>query len=332
MKNINILVLGVGGNVSQGIVKAIRMSNLNCKILGACVSEDAPGLYMCDKAYISPYASSIDFIEWLIKICNSEKIDLIMTGVEEIIFTIAKNITDIEKKTNAIFVSSTLEKLRIGQDKLLTCEWLKKNGLNYPEFVPSKNFKLAESLFLYKGFPLIGKPRDGKGSNGIMIINNIEELKAVSDLDNYVIQEYIGNESSEYTIGCYCDIKGNLVDIIIMHRILKQGTTHKATVVYDEVIYNEAKKICELFKPTGPLNIQLRLDKESRPVCFELNVRFSGTTPMRAKFGYRDVEAQIYEYILNKDIQNLFNIKTGTAYRYLDEVYKMDSDNVTINK
>lgn len=332
MKKINILVLGVGGNVSQGILKAIRLSKLECNIIGACISEDSPGLYMCDKAYISPYANTNKFIPWLIDLCNLENIDIILTGVEEIIFSIAENIYKIEKNTNAVFISSSLEKLKIGQDKLKTCEWLKANGLNFPEFVASKDYENAMELSIRKGFPLIGKPRDGKGSSGIIIINNKEELTQVSNLDNYVIQEYIGDSNTEYTVGCYCNKKGELVDIIIMHRILKDGTTNKATVVDNQDIYIESKAICEAFKPTGPLNIQLRLDKLGKPVCFELNVRFSGTTPMRANFGYNDVIAQIYEYIFDNEISSLFDIKKGKAYRYLEEVYLMEDSNFEINK
>lgn len=77
MKKINILILGMGGNVSQGILKAIKKSKINCKIIGACISEESFGLFFCDDAYISPYSNSDEFIPWLIDICNKEKIDIV---------------------------------------------------------------------------------------------------------------------------------------------------------------------------------------------------------------------------------------------------------------
>ena len=82
---IHILVLGVGGNVSQGIVKALRKTDLDIHITGACVSPASAGLYMCDEAFLSPYAKEECFISWLAEICNRQKIDMIVTGVEEII-------------------------------------------------------------------------------------------------------------------------------------------------------------------------------------------------------------------------------------------------------
>jgi carbamoyl-phosphate synthase large subunit len=70
MEKINILILGLGGNVSQGILKAVKMANLNCKIFGACINSSSVGLYFCDSAYISPYAHSNDFIPGLIELGN----------------------------------------------------------------------------------------------------------------------------------------------------------------------------------------------------------------------------------------------------------------------
>lgn len=321
MNKLNILVLGVGGNVSQGIIKAIAKSNLDCKVIGACVSPESIGLYLCDKAYISPYASSEDFMPWLIEICNNEKVDIVLTGVEENIFEIAKNIDEFSRGTRAIFKCTTYENLLIGQDKLETSLWLKNNGCNYPKFASSEDTEHIARLIEDVGFPLIAKPRKGKGSNGIFKINNQQDLQKVFKLDEYIIQEYIGDEDAEYTVGCYCDKSGRLLNPIIMRRELKYGTTFKAEIVENSIISAEVIKICGHFKPVGPLNIQLRMDKNNRPVCFELNVRFSGTTPMRAHFGFNDVEAMIKEYVLEQKLPESFEVRTGTAYRYMNEIY-----------
>jgi carbamoyl-phosphate synthase large subunit len=57
-----------------------------------------------------------------------------------------------------------------------------------------------------------------------------------------------------------------------------------------------------------------------KPVCFELNVRFSGTTPIRARWGYNDVEAMIREYILDEPV-TLNPLKEGKVYRYYNEAF-----------
>jgi carbamoyl-phosphate synthase large subunit len=181
----------------------------------------------------------------------------------------------------------------------------------------------TETFVQSVGYPIVAKPRQGKGSTGVFLVHNEQELKKAVDLRGYVLQEYIGTEEDEYTVGCYCDKNGKLVDMIIMKRELQQGSTRTAKVINNDRIREEIAKICRQFRPIGPLNVQMRIDKEGRPVCFELNVRFSGTTPMRAKFGFRDVEAMIKEYVLDEEIRNCFCVRSGTAYRYINELYVM---------
>lgn len=321
MRAINILVLGVGGNVSQGILKAIRQSGISCKLLGACISEESLGLYFCDKALISPYANSCEFIPWLVDTCNEELIDIVLTGVEENIIEIAKNIELLRNKTTTIFEFTNYAKLKIGQDKYDTCCWLRSNDCNFPMFALAED-ELAISKIIKKcGFPLIAKPRKGKGSQGIVMLHTEEDLNTLREMEDYVVQEYVGSSDSEFTVGSYCDQNGKLLNHIIMKRELRYGTTFKAEIVDDVAISNEVVKICESFKPVGPLNIQLRKNKDGKPVCFELNVRFSGTTPIRAHFGFNDVATIIREYVLGEDISTLLNVRKGIAYRVPNEVY-----------
>lgn len=322
-EKIRILILGVGGNVSQGIIKALKNSDVNAELIGACVSEDAVGLYMCDKAYIAPYANDNKFLPWLIELCNNENVDIVLTGVEENIYAIMEQIELFNNKTKALFIASDFDKLKIGQDKYLTCEWLERNSCNFPKYCRLEELKEVEKLIEKVGFPLVAKPCVGKSSRGVYLVKNRTELDKIiqTEKEPYVLQECVGNNETEYTVGCYCDKNGVFINAIIMRRRVKDGSTFWAEVVDNDVIYEEVKKICNAFKPKGPLNVQLRLSEQGQPVCFELNVRFSGTTPIRTHYGYKDVEAMIKEYVLNEDIKNCFNITKGQVYRYVDEFY-----------
>jgi carbamoyl-phosphate synthase large subunit len=320
MDKLNILIIGVGGNVSQGIIRALEKSNLKYKCIGACISSESLGLYMCDIAYICPLAKDKDFIGWLINICNKEKVDIVLSGVEEVLEAISANYNILKENTQSQFISSPYEQIRIGQDKLLTCEWLKANNCNYPRFAVSDDAAAIKVLENKCGYPLIAKPRKGKGSSGIKIIYNPAELIEISNRDDYIVQEYLGNKDSEYTVGCYVNPQGEFKGMIILKRELQYGTTYMAEVVHDKTIYEEALKICNAFKPIGPLNIQLRIHNNI-PVCFELNVRYSGTTPIRAHFGFNDVEIGIREMLLKETIEKPFDVKEGKVYRYWNEFY-----------
>ena len=316
-KKINVLVLGVGGNVSQGIVTAIKHSELNCNILGACISPESLGLYFCDKAFISPYASDPNFTRWVSDLCKAENIDIVLSGVEENIVALEKQRKNL-KELGIPFFGTPLHLLEIGNNKLKTCEWLKNNGLNYPRYAKATEPQEVEKLIKEVGFPLIAKPIQGKGSQGIFKINSQEQLKSLV-LENYVLQEIIGTGDQEYTVGCYIDKNKNFKGMIIMQRWLKHGTTFKAMIVENDAIRTECERICEKFKAEGPLNIQLRM-QNGKPVCFELNVRFSGTTPLRANWGFNDVEAFINEHLFQEPV-SLSPQKYGLAYRYYNEAY-----------
>ncbi len=335
MKTMNVLVLGVGGNVSQGIIKALKNSDFGetkLHIIGACISPDSLGLYMCDKGMISPYANEERFLPWLIDVCNREKVDVVLTGVEENIMAISKQYARFCAETKAVFVASDLDKLEIGLDKYLTCEWLREKGLHFPKYCLLEDKDAVQALVEECGYPLIAKPRVGKGSSGVRKITCCEELDAIGTLQDYVLQECVGDETKEYTVGCYVDKQGINRETIVMHRRLEHGSTAIASVVQDEAVKAEANRICAAFAPKGPLNIQMRKNDAGEAVCFELNVRFSGTTPMRTQFGFKDVEALIKEYIFKQDIDDCFQVREGTACRYTNEFYVVGNPIATMEE
>lgn len=316
-----VLLLGMGGDVSKGIRKALLLSELPCHIVGACISLDSEGLYLCDTAYKAPYASDPNFIPWLAEICEREEIDIVFTGVEENIVAIAGALPYLQTHTHAVFRVSPVEKLNIGGDKLETCRWLQNNQFPTPTYAMAEDRHRVGALVREVGFPLIAKPRSGKGSSGVFLIRNAKELERLSGLKQYIVEECIGTPDEEYTVGCYLGLHGELPTPIVMRRELKHGASWKVEVVENAAICTLAEKICRTFSPNGPLNIQLRLDKAGDPVPFELNVRFSGTTPMRAHFGFCDVKAMLYESLLHKDIASCFSIRKGVAFRYTEELY-----------
>lgn len=318
MNKVNVLLLGVGGNVSMGILTALRLSSIPCRIVGACISPESLGLYYCDAAYVSPYAIEEGFSQWVVNICNKENIDIILTGVEENILALEANRAFLEANTRALFVASDYKHLKIGLSKYETAMWLKDNNCNYPKSADMRNSNEVQALIDEVGFPLIAKPNSGKGANGLFLASSERDLESIKGMD-YCLQQLLGDNQSEYTIACYVDKHGTQQDMLIMHRRLKNGTTFMAEICQDDAIYEECYRICEAFHPKGPLNIQLRMD-HGVPVCFELNVRFSGTTPIRARWGYNDVEALIKEYLFDEEV-HFYPRKEGKAYRYYNEAF-----------
>ena len=217
---LTVLVLGVGGNVSQGILKALALSPLSCKVVGACVSPLSAGLYTADRAYVSPCADDPRFAEWLIATCQKEGVQAVLSGVEPVLAVLALHARNIQQACGAICIVSPPACLSIGDDKLATCQWLERHGLNFPRYAASEDRAAVERLLQSCGYPLFAKPRAGKRAQGLVEIRSPAELAYATALPNYVIQEYLGEPGSEYTAGCFSDRDGRVRGAIVMRREL----------------------------------------------------------------------------------------------------------------
>ncbi|HKS67493.1 MAG TPA: ATP-grasp domain-containing protein [Candidatus Acidoferrales bacterium] len=319
-ENLNVLVAGVGGNVSQGILKALALSPLRCRTVAACVHPLSVGLFTADAAYVSPLASCSEFVPWLLKVCRRERIHAVLSGVEPVLARISEHAEEIRRETGAIPIVSQPDKLAIADDKLRTCQWLRDNGFAYPLFADSTDQSQVDELVRRCGFPLIAKPRSGKGANGFCRIEDESALRAIMQRPGYIVQEYLGSDDAEFTAGCVCDREGIVRGCICMKRDLLHGTTYRAEVCDHPAVREQACNIASKLRPVGPVNIQSRIHR-GRPVCFEINLRFSGTTPIRARFGFNEVDFALRHFVLGEAPSDLPVVKSGVALRYWNEMY-----------
>jgi carbamoyl-phosphate synthase large subunit len=314
-----VLVLGAGGNVSQGILKALALSELRPRVVAACVTSRAAGLYWADAGYVSPYADDPAFLPWLFDLCERERVDAVLSGVEPVLGALAGCAAELEAAGTVALVSPP-EKLEIGVDKLATARWLEAAGLNAPATVDAADAAAVERLLEDRGYDLIAKPRRGKGSRGVFEVGGPEELAYARSRPDYVLQERLGDAESEYTVACFSDREGNVRGSFAMRRGLEQGTTAWAEVGEHPLARAEAIRIATALAPLGPCNAQLR-EHEGRAVCFEINVRFSGTVPIRARFRFNDVDATLRHYLLGEPAADLPLVTSGLALRYWAEEY-----------
>lgn len=320
-EKVTALVLGVGGNVSQGIQKALSMGALQVRVVAACVTPNAAGLYLGpDRAYISPYADDPSFFEWLVEVCERERVDVVLSGVEPVLWVLAAKTAELRERTGAVALVSDSGALEVGMDKLRTAHWLAENGLNSPRTADAADERAVALLAKEVGLPLVAKPRRGKGGQGVMLLEDEADLGWARGKRDYVVQQLLGNPETEYTVGCFSDSAGRVRGTMAMRRTLQDGTTVSAEAGAFPDVAAEACRIAAALRPSGPCNVQLRMH-EGQPVCFEINVRFSGTTPIRSQLGFNDVEAAIRHYALGHEATDLPAVEDGIALRYWNELY-----------
>ncbi len=186
-----VLITGAGGAAIPFIIK--RLKSKNYRVLAADMDENVAGFYFADKGFVIPAGASKEFLDAIIHICKQEKVDAFIPLVDEELV----NSTDVEQLINVPVITPKKEFIKICLDKYKLMQALKEAGINAPKT------KLISEDYSDFDFPLISKPRTGRGSRGIKIlktsfeaenyINNFSE-----NPDDYIIQECIGG--TEFTV------------------------------------------------------------------------------------------------------------------------------------
>ena len=88
-----------------------------------------------------------------------------------------------------------------------------------------------------------------------------------------------------------------------MRRDLRDGNTYRAYVEAFPELNVEVRRMAEALGAHGPANFQFRLDAQGRAKVFEINGRFSGTTPLRMRAGFNEVEMVLRRILRGEPIK-----------------------------
>lgn len=314
-----ILVTGAGALLGQGILRSIDYSENDYFVVSADPDVRSTGHSLADKCYVIPFATDPSYLKKIEEIIQEEKIDIILIGTDVELPLFAQQKSYLEKKYKTKVVVSGEEAINISNDKWLTAEFLRKNDFPYPYSALTSDKGQIEYLNEKSDFPYIAKPIDGARSKGIRVITNNQELEEICSFpNNLVVQEKLGEDEGEFTTGCIV-LEGKCVAVVSLIRDLRDGNTWRAyregASLYDDTI----AAIAEGLGVEGPANFQYRI-RNGEPVVFEVNCRFSGTTPLRLMFGFNEVEALIEYYLEGKTITQP-NLREGTILRTFSDVF-----------
>ena len=316
----NILVTGAGALLGQGILRLLQISDFEKKIFTGDPDPRSTGHWLGDFAITIPMAVEHNYIEVIKEIVQKYKIDAILVGTDVELPIFSKFKAAFLKAYNCTVIVSSEEVINIANDKFLTAEFLKTNDFPYPFSVMANDKSKLLEIEAKLGYPLFAKPFDGARSMGLKKIENHQELMDIYDPNsNLVVQQYLTESEGEYTSGCTV-VNGKCVAIVTMKRDLKDGNTYRAyindeTAQYDKLIISIAEKL----KPDGPVNFQFRIF-DGKPVVFEINGRYSGTTPLRHFFGYNEVEALLKYHLFDEEFKTP-ELRNGLVMRAWSDLF-----------
>jgi carbamoyl-phosphate synthase large subunit len=353
---INILVTAAGGGgVGEQILKSLVMANEThgkYHIIAGDMNMDCPQVEMADEFRQLPAANDPKFIETILGICDERSCQAVFYGCEPDLKTLSKSRHLFEER-NILLPLNPQNVIDDCMDKVRTGKLLSSLGFEPPRWIEIGNFNDLNDINF---FPVIVKPAVGSGgSNHCYIAQNLSELKALYQYlelalpgQKLVVQEYVGDCESEYTVGVLMDMDGNYINAIAMNRFLRSqlnvrakypnntgkkelgshlvissGISHGRLGRYSQIT-EKCRDIAEAIGARGAINIQLRYVNGDLKI-FEINPRFSGTTSLRSMVGYNEPDVLIRRHILNEEITADFEYKGGVILRSLKEDLVVDN-------
>jgi carbamoyl-phosphate synthase large subunit len=322
--NCRVMVTGAGSGVGQGIVKALRVSSLPVTVVAADIAPMNAALYRADEAVLIPRVELPNALTEILDLLEQHKIDVIMVGSEFDLSFFSANKAEIESHCDVIVVVAPLKTVAIAEDKWLTAEFLRKNDLPYAEAFLPNNLDDAARVAEVWGYPVVLKMRRGTSSRHVHIVKTHEELMRLYPKTPFpMLQQVIDIPSSqlgrEYTCSIFKTNGGRMIGPFTARRTLRGGTSWHIEVADFKELHAPLLAIASAIDYIGSLNVQLMVT-ERGAIPFEFNARFSGTTAVRAHFGFNEPAMALLSFFYKEEVTTP-SIRFGMAMRYHEEVF-----------
>ena len=303
-----VLIPGASAPAGINTIKSLRLSDFRGKILSTDSNNLSAGFYLSDFYEVIPEAEADDYLEVLLNIIDKYSIEVLMPSSGYDIFPFSEYKSKL-KKHGVFPIVSDRKILEICRDKISTF-----NHLNKEFNLPFTTLNPGE----INSYPIIAKPRYGKGSRDVIQVNDEKELQYVSSkYASMIYQEYLPGD--EYTIDVMSDLEGSpIVSVPRVRLQTKSGISTKGKIVLDSYLIEESMKIVRKLKIIGPSCIQMKKDKIGDFKLVEINPRLGGGTIFTTLAG-ANFPKMIIDLVEGKTLQAP-KISEVTVLRYFEEI------------
>lgn len=338
-----VAVTGVGGGVGQAILRALRHSTLEFRIIALDMEPRSPDLYASDGAYIVPAAEDPEYTATLERVVAAEGVELLFAGTDTELPVLARSRARLEAAGAKVVVGAP-EPVDYGYDKLLGAAFFQDVGLPFVRTVEGPE---GAALAAEIGYPLVVKPKSGSASKNVTVAFGPEDLAPYADRDDFIVQEYAVAEAwntrredvrrETVTRGGGLRQEDEIsVQVLYDHERHHLGTFASVNrlrggipLFVDPAECPEVEDVAERMASSlvdrgliGPSNFQCRLTCDGVRV-FEVNTRFTGITGVRAAMGWNEVEAVVRRMLFDEPVKavraSLRRRFDVVGMRYVDE-------------
>jgi carbamoylphosphate synthase large subunit len=264
MSNPVALVTGAGGPAGRAVAEYFQQRGIEV------FHADMQPLNAGNNFKLLPPADEQEFIPALDHVLDEARIKLLVPTVTEELPRVAEHRDSIRKKGCALFVSGA-DTVRIANDKWATACALSAHGIAVPHSYCGNSMP---DLLNTVPFPMLSKPRFGRGGRGIIIHVTRDNLPQTISMAR-IYQEFLPGE--EYDVNLFAEPGGRTrTSVVLRKTALKGGVFGNAVAVEranDPEIAELAERAVAALLLEGPIDMDIRRGEDGRPSILEINAR-----------------------------------------------------------
>jgi carbamoyl-phosphate synthase large subunit len=308
-----VLVTGTGGAAGIAVLRALVRHGHT--VLAADCDPYAAGLYLVPEAHrlVLPRGDDPAFAKTLHATATAHAVDVVIPTVDEELEALAAARPAFRAAGISVLVSPEAA-LGICLDK-----WQLVAMLASVIPVPLTTILDDDFMMAPDAFPVIVKPRRGRGGRGVALIHDIDELAKYPRDGAMIVQEYLPGD--EYSVDVLVGRGGQVLASVPRHRMrVDSGVAIAACTVIDPELVRLGGTAAAHVGLRGPANVQFRRDADGIPRLLEINPRFPGSVALTIAAGV-DLPALALDDMLGADPGEVPHPYREIAIvRYLDEV------------
>ena len=338
---LRLLLLTVGGAVAQNIIDALDARRERCVLIGTNSIAEAAGNFRCDIVYlVPPAASGAEYAERIVRLVREEQPDLVIPCRDDDVLVLA-TIGEQCGCGDTVLLTGSVAAARFMNDKAQTARFAARHGL---PFAPTaEDVRQAMNLVAANGLPLIGKPRSGNASRGVVLLRSTAEIeRAFASRADLIAQPYLDPPpdmaaliapfddglplffslpgTRKYSVQVFIGPDGAIspsfgtLSTEVGGRAIEYRRRDDPDLLELGQAYARAAA-AEGWK--GPLNVQLKRTAAGQLVAFELNGRFTGGTAPRAVLGFDEVGEVLGRFLPAVEFPSISASSATVAQSYL---------------
>ena len=275
-------------------------------------------------SYPSPYRYPHQFLKWLRNHLQQNRYDVLFPVGDIPQLIISKNKEELSELCR--IPVADFETIMKARDKKRTIKIARQHHIPCPKTYFVEGIDQVEELSKNIDFPVIIKPRQGSGGEGISLVRNREELlsryPAVHKYHEFpLIQDFIPPGAPKYSFsGMFSETHEPVATFTQVAFRWLGGSTTFSLGIRDKVtstIEELSMRLLKAIKWRGVAEVEFLIDpRDNRPKLLEVNPRFWSWLQLAVSSGV-DFPYLLYRVAMGEDVDPVRGYEVGMKFRGL---------------